>query len=98
MPSPPPGVQPPEMSNSITLIVTGFKTEAQKKDFGDKLQALLGKVSGGSHQVLTIDIGGRPNYQISTASRLDVQNFADQITWVQVTKVSGQTIELVVRP
>jgi hypothetical protein len=95
MPGPPPGVQLPAMSNSLTLAVTGLNTEARKKDFGDKLLAVLGRVSGG-YQFTVTDVGGRPHYQISTTNTLDIRDFVNQLAGVRVTNVEGQTIELVV--
>jgi hypothetical protein len=97
MPGPPPGVQPPAMTNAITLVVIGLKTEAQKKDIGEKLVALLARVSGG-YQLSASDIGGRPQYQITTVNALDVREFVGRIDGVRVTGVSGQTVELVVPP
>jgi len=91
--APPPGVQPPAMTNSITVIVTGITDQSAGKAFGDKLTELVGKVSGG-FQLSGTGGGGRSTYTISMRNAPDVKAFADQITWARVTRVSGQTIEI----
>ncbi len=100
---PPPGMpqpgffpreaQTPTMSNTITLSVTGLNDQASGKAFGDKLDELVKRVSGG-YQISGSGGGGRSTYTISMVNSIDVKAFADQITWAKVSRISGQTITI----
>jgi hypothetical protein len=81
------------MSSSITLIVTGISDRTAGKEFGGKLTELVRKVSGG-FKISGSGGGGRSTYSIAMHNAIDVQAFADQITWARVTRVSGQTVEV----
>jgi hypothetical protein len=86
----PPGVQPPVMTNAITIIVSGPTDPA----FSDKLTELVRKVSGGSYQLSSTGGGGRSTFSIGTGKAMSSQEFANQITWATVTRVSGPIIEI----
>jgi hypothetical protein len=90
---PPPPVQVPATTTSITLVVTGLDDQARGRAFGDKLGELAGKVSGG-FLISSSASGGKSTYSISMVNPVDVKAFADQITWARVTRVSGQTITI----
>ena len=77
---PPPGAQPPIVSNSITLVVSGINSRQAGKTFSDKLTDLAGRVSGG-FQLSGSGGGGRSMYSIAICRKaIDVKAFADQIT------------------
>jgi predicted Zn finger-like uncharacterized protein len=86
------GVQPPAMSNTVTLVVSGLNHESGKA-FGDKLGELVGRVSGGFH-ISSAGSGGKSTYSISMVNAVGVQTFADQIKWAKVTRIEGQTIRI----
>jgi hypothetical protein len=75
------------------VIVTGIRDEQAGKDFGDKLTELVKKVTNG-FQLSGSGGGGKSSYQITPLHPVDVQAFADQITWAKVTRVRGRTIEV----
>jgi hypothetical protein len=87
--TPPPAGGP----NAITVIVTGINGQQAGKDFGDKLTELVKKVTTG-YQLSGTGDGARSTYQITPHQPIDVQAFADQITWAKVTRVRGRTIEV----
>ena len=96
MRGPPPlptGVQPPVMTSAITLKVRGLNDQASGTTFGDKLTELVKRVSGG-YQLSGSGGGGQSTYSISMQNTINVQTFADQISWARVTRVAGQTIEI----
>ncbi len=89
----PPGVQPPIMANSITVVVVGLSTREAGQAFGDQLTELVKRVSGG-YQISGSGGRGRSSYAISMQNSVDVKTFADQITWAKVSRVFGRTIEV----
>ncbi|MFO0888872.1 MAG: hypothetical protein U0790_06950 [Isosphaeraceae bacterium] len=95
VPGPPPGFQFPATPNSLTVIVSGLGAEERRKEFERSLGEALGKVAKG-YQVSASDSNGRTYYQIGTTSPIDARAFAHQIPGVEVTRVSGQSIELVI--
>jgi hypothetical protein len=92
IPEPPPGVEMPGLSSSITLVVSGLSHESGEV-FGHKLGELVGRVSGG-YQISSSGGGGKSTYSISMVNSMEVKAFADQITWAKVTRISGQTITI----
>ncbi len=92
-PPAPPGVEPPIMSSSITVNVTGLSSRKAGHAFGDQLRELVKRVSAG-YQISGTGGAGRSSYMISMQNTLDVKAFAEQITWAKVTRVFGQTIEV----
>jgi hypothetical protein len=88
--APPPAGGP----NAITVIVTGIDGQQAGKAFGERLTELVKKVSTGFQLSDSGGGGGKSTYQITPLNPVDVQTFADQITWAKVTRVRGRTIEV----
>jgi DNA-directed RNA polymerase subunit RPC12/RpoP len=87
------GLDPPLETSHLTVIVTGLDDQASGQAFGDRLGKLVGRVSGG-FQISSSGSGGKSTYSISMVNPVEVNTFADQITWAKVTKISGQTITI----
>ena len=68
----PPPAQPPAMTASITLKVTGFNNQAAEKTFGEQLNKLVQRVSGG-YQLSFSSTAGRSNISISMQNTISVQ-------------------------
>jgi hypothetical protein len=75
------------------VIVSGIRDDQAGKDFSDKLTELAKRVSNG-FQFSNSGGGSKSTYQITPLNPIDVQVFADQITWAKVTRVRGRTIEV----
>jgi hypothetical protein len=90
---PAPPMQSPDISTSISLLATGLNDQPSRQAFGDKLGELARKVSGG-FLISSSASGGKSTYSVSMVNPVDVQTFADQITWAKVTKIAGQTITI----
>jgi hypothetical protein len=89
-PTPPRDVEPPALSNSITVIVAGGAPPA----FGDQLTELIKKISPEGYSLSSTGSGARSTYSITFQKSISSQEFADQIVWAKVTRVSGQAIEI----
>jgi hypothetical protein len=78
------------MTNAITIIVSGPTDPA----FSDKLTELVRNVSGGSYQLSSTGGGSRSTFSIGIGKAVSSREFANQITWATVTRVSGPIIEI----
>jgi hypothetical protein len=89
-PGAPPGAQPPALTNSLTINVRG----GADSSFGDHLTELIKTISPAGYSLSSRGSRARSTYSISLQKSISSQEFADQITWARVTRVSGQTIEI----
>jgi hypothetical protein len=85
--------QPAGGPNAITVNVTGIRDNQAGEEFSDRLTELV-KTLGSDFQFFNSGSGGKSTYQITLHDPIDVQAFADQITWAKVTRVRGRTIEV----
>ncbi len=93
-PAPPPGVQQPVMAYSIVVMVSGLSNREAARQFADRLTELIRRVSSG-YQLSNSGSGGPLSmYRIGFEGSVDVQRFADQITWARVVRVAGNSIEV----
>ena len=84
---------PAGAANAITVNVTGIRDDQAVKDFSDRLTDLV-KLFVNDYQFSGSGGGGKSTYRITSHDPIDVQSFADQITWAKVTRVRGRTIEV----